>query len=388
MKTTFFVLITTPYLITAFTKIPRWNGCYRHHHEERTTKLRSSRRNFIQRVSLGTIGSMLVIPSEPSYAGEVGARITKAVTQSDLGISVRRSVVKGAQIMDNLDGKWEKFSDDYGLGAERFKQQPRPKPKDVPELLPLNDEVARKVLMLADEAFVESLDSTGKSIDLSSQITKVDSLVRKSFERSGLDLNEGTKLTASQFNYYCYIHFKAMCDIVVENKLSFNRKRFENILGEKLLPLFSPSSSELLDSIPKTPSKESQARAIDVGLRIVDEIMKNLVSNGFCALAERNAIESEEGRITDWIDDLSDLQISIPLDGDITLNSQILIQEQGFRIYPNFGRFTITSALQKSLNGSKQSVSSDEYYMDTNYSSDPNLFEVKQVLINVVIDSD
>jgi hypothetical protein len=116
--------------------------------------------------------------------------------------------------------------------------------------------------------------------------------------------------------------------------------------------------------------------------------MKKLVSNGFCALAERNAIESEEGRITDWIDDLSDLQISIPLDGDITLNSQILIQEQGFRIYPNFGRFTITSALQKSLNGCKQLISSDEYYMDTNYSSDPNLFEVKQVLINVVIDSD
>ncbi len=382
MKVFLFLLVSSPIISSAFTHRSPWG------HERRygSTKLFNDRRNFLNTISLGTVGA-IIVNVEPSYAGEVGAKITKAVTQSDLGISVRRSVVKGAQIMDKIDGKWEKFSDDNGLGAERFKQQPRPKPKEIPDPLPINVEKAKRVLSLADEAFIEILGSPWINIDLPSQINKVDNLVRKSFERSGLNLSEGTELTAQQFNYYCYIHFKAMCDIVVENKLPFNRKQFENKLGEKLLPLFVSSSNELLASIPKQTSKECQAKAIDVGLQITDEIIKSLVSNGFCSLAERNEIEKEEGRISDWIDDLSDLQLSIPLDGDITLNSQILLQEQGFRIYPGFGRFMITYALQESLSGFKQSISSDEYFMDTNYSSDPDLFEVKQVLINIVIDS-
>lgn len=349
------------------------------------SKLFNSRRHFI---SIFSIGAGAISFSEPSNAGEVGARINKAVTQSDLGISVRRSVVKGAQVIDSLDGKWEKFSDDNGLGSQRFKQQPRPKPREIPDPLALNKEVAEYVLASSREAFLETIDSKSVTNEsLQSQVQKVDNLVRKSFERSGLDLADGTELTAQKFNYFCYINFKAICDIIIENKLSFNRKQFESILGEKLLPFFAPSSQELLSTIPKEFSNDSQVKAIDVGLQVTDEIIKNLVAFGFCALAERNEIEKEEGRIIDWSENLSDLQISIPLDGDITLNSQVLLQEQGLRIYPDFGRFVITSALQKSLIGKKQSVTSDEYYMDTGYSSDPDLFEVKQVLVNIVIDS-
>lgn len=357
--------------------------------------MKNSRRQFFKTFSLlgatASGGTIMLFP-QPSNAGEVGARINKAVTQSDLGISVRKSVVKGAQVIDSLDGKWEKFSDDNGLGSERFKQQPRPIPKEIPDPLPLNSDIAKIVLSKSDEAFLETLVSSGINIsninvDLPSQVQKVDNLVRKSFERSGLDLSkEGTEKewTAQQFNYYCYIHFKAMCDILIENKLSFNRRKFENALGDKILPLFAPSANDLLVSIL---SSQSQAKAIDVGLKLTDEVIKNLVSFGFCALAERNKIELEEDRIADWIQDLANIELSIPLDGDVTLSSQLLLQEQGFRIYPSFGRSIITSALQKSMIGTKQSISSDEYYMDTNYSSDPNLFEVKEVLINIVIDS-
>ncbi len=298
--------------------------------------------------------------------------------------------------MDEFDGKWEKFSDDNGLGSQRLKQQPRPKPREVPDLKPLNKNVADCVLLASREAFLETVSGSASVMTmetLQSQVEKVDNLVRKSFERSGLDFtnadgtSESTTLTAPKYNYYCYTTFKAMCDILIEKKLPFDRKKFESALGEKLLPIFAPSSQELLSNIPKEYSNDSQMKAIDVGLQLTDEIIQNLVAFGFCALAERNDIENEEGRIADWAENLTDLQMSIPLDGDITLNSQILLQEQGFRLYPDFGRFVITSALQKSLVGMKQSVSSDEYYMDTSYSSDPDLFEVKQVLLNIVIDS-
>jgi hypothetical protein len=126
-------------------------------------------------------------------------------------------------------------------------------------------------------------------------------------------------------------------------------------------------------------------RGFEAGLKLTDEILTNLVSNGFVALAERNQIDNE--KLADWSDDLADIQLSIPLDGDITLNSQVLLQEQGFRVYPDFARFAIASAFQQALANTNQNVSSDEYYMDTDYSSDPDQFEVKQVLLNVVIDS-
>lgn len=158
-----------------------------------------------------------------------------------------------------------------------------------------------------------------------------------------------------------------------------------------MLPLLAPSASKTLTSLEiesrdlKPKSKESLQKSIVAALSLTDEVMANLVSNGLVALAERNDVDSE--KLADWTDDLTDIVLSIPLDGDITLNSQVLLQEQGFRLYPDFGRFCITAALQKSLAETGQSISSDEYYMDNNYSSDPALFEVKQVLINIVIDS-
>lgn len=162
-------------------------------------------------------------------------------------------------------------------------------------------------------------------------------------------------------------------------------------ISDKVLPTLSPSSKVRLTDLSskeeksKANAKETLVNGITVALDLTDEILKSLVSNGLVALAERNVIDNE--RLADWTDDLADIQLSIPLDGDITLSSQVLLQEQGFRVYPDFGRFAITSAIQKSLASTNQNVSSDEYYMDTGYSSDPGLFEVKQVLLNIVIDS-
>jgi len=335
---------------------------------------------------------------KPSHAGEVGTAINKAVTKSDLGVSVRRSVVKGAQVIDTLDGKWEKFSDENNLGKERSKRDARPKPKIIPDPLPLDSTIARAVLKASDETF---LSMVPPETDLKGQITKVDGLVRKTFEKGG---GEGFTLLASsiedgdigggsmdakQFNYDCYVHYKAFCMILVEKKLPFNRKKFESELGDRLLPIFLPKKGAL----PTTSNanslnqkkEESLSNAIKNALSLTDNLCTVLKSSGFVSLAERSELETEN--IADWTRDLSDLQFNVPLDMDVTLNAQILLQEQGYRIYPDFGRFVIAAALQRSLVGLKQVVTSEEYYMDTNYNSDPNLFEVKQVLVSIVIDS-
>jgi len=191
----------------------------------------NSRRFFLSTVGIVCITIMGI---EPSVAGEVGTKITREVTQSDLGISVRRSVVNGAKLIDKLDGRWEKFSDENNLGKERSKRDSRPKPKEIPDLLPLDVGAARAVLKSCDETF---LSMVPPGTDLQAQIQKVNSLVRKTFEKGGVVFqdaeggNEATMMNTKQFNYYCYIHFKAFCDILIENKISFDRKRFEIELG-------------------------------------------------------------------------------------------------------------------------------------------------------------
>ena len=70
--------------------------------------------------ALKASGLAAVLIPQPAFAGEVGARITKAVTQSDLGVSVRRSVVKGAQVIDSLDGKWEQFSGGFRISEMKI----------------------------------------------------------------------------------------------------------------------------------------------------------------------------------------------------------------------------------------------------------------------------
>jgi hypothetical protein len=53
------------------------------------------------------------LPTFPAHAGQVRATITKVMTTSDFGISMRTSVVRGAQLIDSLDGKGEQFSDNF-----------------------------------------------------------------------------------------------------------------------------------------------------------------------------------------------------------------------------------------------------------------------------------
>lgn len=106
-----------------------------------------------RQVLLSSLSTTLLLSQlpQPSNAGEVGARITKAVTKSDLGISVRESVVRGAQTMDKLDGQWEQFSDRFGLGAARKQQPDKPAPKDIPDPLPLDTELAKRILETSDQ---------------------------------------------------------------------------------------------------------------------------------------------------------------------------------------------------------------------------------------------
>ena len=342
---------------------------------------------------------MLTQQPSPALAGEVGARITKAVTTSDLGIAVRRSVVKGAQVMDRVDGQWEQFSDQFGLGSERSARDKKPVPKAIPAPRPLDKELARALLERTDRAFWTTITTTtartgGAASELERRIEKVTTIVRPSFERSGLtnsinnsDEEDGS---AAQFNFRSYTHFKAYLEILMEQKdVNFPqfRKQFETKVGRDVVELLLPDTTLSRNTAAGVPSSPRERRqALQEALDVIEQLSQALVDRGLVAQIDTaNPLVNIPEDVNDWSEDLQDLNWSIALDGDITLGSQLLLQEQGLRLYPSYARCAIQYVLEEIMLGQK--VSLDEYYMDTDYNSDPDKFEVKEVLVNVVLES-
>ena len=134
----------------------------------------------------------------------------------------------------------------------------------------------------------------------------------------------------------------------------------------------------------QSSSQASLRKRLQISFRAIDDLLDILITNGFIASGERSYISQDQ--LDDWIDGIGACTFTIALDGDATLQGQILLQEQGFRLFPNFSKFMIAALVRKVFQASSQSVSIEEYYMDTNYNSDPDLFDAKQVLLNVIIE--
>ena len=396
-----------------------------------------------------TVGSWTLLGAPSSgRAGEVGAQITKAVTTSDLGIAVRVSVVKGAQLMDRIDSSWEKFSDTYGLGSERRGRETSERAKRgrrIPDRLPLDLDAAQQVLDISDDAFLSlSPGSTRKT--LMTRIQKITKASKASFQRSGVDFSSPSSSsgdydtfsdverfqTASQFNFVLYTHFKAYSESLLEkgNHIEFLKfqREFEHIVGQRLIDVWKlqdNSNSNLNLDLDRSIAIATTTAASTTTTTIVsvqdsrqkndDALLKNKILNalaqtdslgrrlrelGLISIMDRNSIEITED-IEDFVDDaLADLVINVAIDDDITLQSQILLQEQGYRLYPNFNRFIVAELFRQQIetnndqqrdsggviSGTTHKVSVIDYYFDTSYNSDPDKFEVKEVLLNISIE--
>jgi hypothetical protein len=344
------------------------------------------RRQFLQNLLVVAGGGLAVAPQAAS-AGAVGEKVTEVVTKSGLGLSVRRSVVRGAQTFDKIDGQIEQFSDRFGLGTERSKRNALPPVKVIPDPQPLDSATATKILDITDQVFVQL--TSIRPVDLSNQIQKVASTVQASFARSGLSVKDmqssSRPVTGEQFNFAVYTRFKAYSDLIIERKNDFPsfRRDFEKQVGQQLVALLLPNPPSPLPPNSNASSIEERKKImLKQALENIDAVCQVLVAKGLVARIDPATLDPE--LVDDWSEDLSDLTGSIALGGDITLSSQILLQEQGFRLYPNYGRYAIQSILQGI---EKTKATTDDYYMDPNYNSDPTRFEVKEVLVNISLES-
>ncbi|KAL7533936.1 hypothetical protein ACHAXR_005536 [Thalassiosira sp. AJA248-18] len=327
---------------------------------------------------------------------------------------IRTSVVRGAQLIDKADGRWERFSDDLGLGSER--NQPKRNVIDaggnerskkvvrsdvvVDERdLVLDEMFAFGLLQECDEAFLSCLNSQQSQTSVSkgglnTQIEQTKQLVRKSF------FSSSTPTSAEEFNFECYTHFKVFNEVLINKKVLFPpfQREFESLIGNRILQLALQQQPELLSSV--VPSPTNLTERLQNALGSTDAIAALLQQKGLVTSWERSIPPDDD--IEDFTspttssDNFSvslDLAYSLALNGDITLNSQLLLQELGYRMYPSFGRWLVHVGVprcfsSKDSTGGEIAVQIDDYYMDTSYNSNPDLFEVKQVLLNIVIQRD
>jgi hypothetical protein len=357
--------------------------------------------------------------------GEVGRRITQAVTTSDLGVAVRTNVVKSAQVIDTLDGKWEQLSDKYNLGNARLKAGSKPKSKVIPDRRPLNIDVASRTIQLSDKAFLQAIGNGQVSQkQLDSEVQRVANLVKVSYERSELvqfdsdiDIDLLKFQNAQQYNFVTYCHYRSYAELYTRLEKEYKtttttttsktttttatttlptfntvRKSYEKMLGDDLVSLLKLQETAASSS---SSSKKLEQR-LELALQQIDVMGDWFVNNGFVAAFDRSKVDKDI--LQDFVDGDTDLEFSVALDVDATLQSQLLLQEQGYRLYPNWGRLIVQSILQQALmdgndvesgdaadDSSAAVVSVMDYYFDTDYNSDPNKFDVKEVLLSVSI---
>ena len=232
---------------------------------------------------------------------------------------------------------------------------------------------------------------------MTKQIDEAKQLLRKSFFSS-------TSITpAEEFNFECYAHFKVFNEILVKNKVVFTpfKKQFESLVGKRLLDLILQQQPTIIPpSSSVSPSYMSLAKRLQNGLDATDSIATFLQSKGLLTSPWERSIPPDddiEDFITPFVSSESfvvgaDLPYSLALNEDITLNSQMLLQELGYRLYPSFGRWLVQEGVMQCFSGAnggaKVAVQIDDYYMDPSYNTNPDLFEVKQVLLNIVIQRD
>ena len=232
--------------------------------------------------------------------------------------------------------------------------------------------------------------------ELKSRVDNVKQLVQKSFFPSP----SYVPTPPQKFDYEVYTRFKAYNDILIEQNVVFSPlyAEFQSLVGSRLVELISTRSQA---SPMTSPSKQIEDELQNM-FETVDAISTLLIENGFISSWERSIPSSED--LEDFIephvasnnDDFSvssDLQFTLALVGDVTLESQILLQELGYRFYPSFGRWALQQSIQTCFVGTEKNnkkngdvvVSIDDYYMDTAYNSNPELFEVKQIMLNIVL---
>jgi hypothetical protein len=317
-------------------------------------------------VSLAVTTTIGIIPTLPSFAysltessGDVQG--ISAVTQSPFGQSIRGAVVGGAQLVDSLDLKWERFSDslrdeqkcDPRTNRRMFDNGTRKDGTKIgnpvlgalctPEpLRALDSEFAKSMITkLAEDAMILLDNGGGTTMDRSKLLQQKEAQVKEkvgpAFARASavsstssstststaatVTVTPQEELDRQAFNRDLYIQMRTYGESILPQQKPENYREFEKRWGRNMLTSLAPNANrnDFRSPFPKPDSTEDQP--YDEG-SLLDAL--GGVSVSLSKLQEAGLIGHWEISIPE--DDYWNV-VTIAVDDDISIGGQILARE-------------------------------------------------------------
>jgi hypothetical protein len=332
------------------------------------------------------------------------------ITDSNIGKAVRKSAIQGARTIDNIDEKWERFSDslrdknkcDEATGRRLFDNGFRKDGTRIGNpvlgalcnpigLEPLNESMGNQVLDYALNAAVVATNiGTSDSTDtdsinannalLKQKVEKVQSLVRPSFERSIANIDEKDEVEKKRklYNFAMYSNMKAINDELLSSSssTSANKESMKNFYikwGDSLVSNLAPNANRNDYSSPFTEMKDEfedydyDKNVLLDSLGMLNVALKSLQKDGLIGHFEIVIPYDDYGSV-----------VTLAVDDDITLGSQLLLREQGVQMSGSFVESIVRSVMDKA----KINYSLDSFFIDPS-TTVQSVYNPTQLLLNL-----
>jgi hypothetical protein len=265
-----------------------------------------------------------------------------AITDSQIGRAFRKSVVRGAQVADKLDEKWERFSDslrdkskcDPNTGRRLYDNGKRKDGTPIgspglgelcsPEpLLPLDvgmteiilDAAVRSALIASGDRALSKADILRKSIQ------DAKDLVRPAFERSMQNSMSEDERNRGLFKFNLFATLRAVTELLKGDKSSC--RAFQVAWGNELLSKYAPTANRK-DFVSPFPKGEDELQDVDYDkYALLDALGKmtvtlnRLKAGGLLGYFEVSIPYDDYGSV-----------VTVALDDYAPIGAEILLSEQ------------------------------------------------------------
>mmetsp|Transcript_27919 Transcript_27919/g.51475 ORF Transcript_27919/g.51475 Transcript_27919/m.51475 type:complete len:384 (+) Transcript_27919:69-1220(+) len=309
-------------------------------HSLSTPKHKFNRREYLHAFGKTLVVTPFAIPSISNAITSDDQQGIAAVTDSQIGRAFRKSVVQSAQVVDKLDGGWERFSDslrdkskcDKNTGRRLYDNGTRKDGTPIgspglgelcaPEpLSPLDVGVKDSVLAAAVKSALIASGDKGGTDTLLKAIQESKDLVRPSFERSMKNSVSEDEKNRGLFKFELYSTLRAITNFLKGDKSSI--RAFQLAWGNELISMYAPSANRK-DYVSPFPDKDEEFADFDYDKNLLFDALgtmtvtlDRLKSGGLLGVYE----------ITIPYDDYGSV-VTVALDDYTSIGAEILLSEQ------------------------------------------------------------
>ena len=310
--------------------------------------------------------SSAIIDIDDSSSSQQGIA---AITDSPIGRSFRKSVVRSAQVVDKLDEKWERFSDslrnksacDPNTGRRLYDNGKRKDGTPIgspglgelcsPEpLAPLDVSLTEIILVSAVKS--ASLVTSSKEDSLRKSIQEIKELVRPAFERSMQGNTSVDETNRALFKLNLYATLRAITNLCKGDKASI--KAFQVEWGSELLAKYA-STANRNDFVSPFPKGEDEFQDFDYDKNTLLDVLGKLTSTlkafktgGLLGYFEVSIPYDDYGAV-----------VTVAMDDYIAIGAEILLSEQKLLCDG-----PVPALLRSLLDDARINFSVDTFYID------------------------